>query len=1558
MARRKRRSRALDPEAVAAGRVRASIEELFRLIHEVNPTERGLDESEEERRYALKASLQSRLINEHGHLLVAEPMERDAGVVSLAHRSGSRDACHARIDALDADARLWLRRQGVERELGMDEAASTTGSGSRSATATDRPPRPHRRSPYEAGIQALEDYDYEAARAHFESVLEHGDRQTEAARALMDLLVDHLALDAEAISLVERLSPKLRDDDTIRTLGAKAFARQDRYDEAMTLLRGVHGENAALAWKRVGRAALRHGDFDATERAIQGIRDADAAHPAATTIADELTKARAEARAPAEAQLTLLAEQQQWDDAESEALRIQEQWPRSKVARSVLVQVQRARTAAEIATTLRAADASEQRGELARAIKLIQKAIGLGDEREATAARLERLRLSHAENLLINEAQAVVDAYLEGLDVGRRRWLDASERARDLAKADIEDPRLADLEQLAAAVPREEHVALPAALDALTALEAHRSQEAPQALLDTLAPHRTLCLRLTRVRDLKRWAQTSLQAAVRAENEAALRALEDALDADELEQGRTVYERLQSQALSSEQAERCSALHDRLRAVETQRAMLARYEALLAEGELIAARDVAREATGIDTPHSAEWATRAVQVEQRIKEVFGPFALPAEAGWADLRERKSAYSAMANAWLDTDGVRALVSDVSDEFVFLRLLRLDSGELEQVAVLRTPEAMDVHTVQVHRGRAWFTDDRWLLVLDLQSWEIITWRRLDAFIASTESIRGMALAPDGQHLWLLTEGGRRGRCVIVDTRTWRSVRSIPGAKDVRPCAGPNIDLMAVAGEDGVSYGYPTKGGRPKVRVPLRDPGDACSSPRGNGLVLLGSSDVEEAGKVEKPLVIMRWSEGNDRVNGTPMRGFLPDDMHQIESSSRSGLVYFLGAPARGNNRMLYAFEVNEFRLSQVWYVAVPRACFLVTDIEGQSVALASHTPQGFVITPLGNEAPDADLPQSWFIGSLPDFQDVLGELQQGGAGALLQKQLSDLENRHPELVLNDHAAVTAALDDDPGALGTVVLCHLRDGDSALAEALLDDPCCVPKKHWSLSLAHAVFAATRKSWGESLQVLGEATQVPAALGSWHIYEVMLRAYAHINLGEIERAREAWLTVPAHERLQEWMDYLEELLEIPDPRRAGRNVAAIETLRNLRTSDEHIAMGELEAALATLDKPFHWAQRDRQVMARLARVRLSLPDKSPSNLYRSLVTLQYFRDLREGSRMRSRNLRLGSATYDDDHLQELAERADLEAERIWVALGGGPYRAADDTDDDAEAVVEGEQEPAPDAEAAVVEPGEPMAARKPRPSKVDPFIDKVGVLPDKEVAVLAGVTPENVRAYRKRRGIPARWRGEGEADESHSQAAEAPTAAGATPKASKPRKGRKTKLDPYLDKLGVLPDQEVAELAGVTVGNVRAYRYRHGIPGPGRGRRAKATAPAPTPVVEAPVEAATPPSEVIAEQPAVPAREAAPTPPVAPEPALEPAVEKAPPAGQSSGNAHPEAPGGGQVKAFRVKVEGVGGTVAYVVLAQDIAEAASKAVRTLQQRKVDGEVLSVEYLAVALQH
>lgn len=74
----------------------------------------------------------------------------------------------------------------------------------------------------------------------------------------------------------------------------------------------------------------------------------------------------------------------------------------------------------------------------------------------------------------------------------------------------------------------------------------------------------------------------------------------------------------------------------------------------------------------------------------------------------------------------------------------------------------------------------------------------------------------------------------------------------------------------------------------------------------------------------------------------------------------------------------------------------------------------------------------------------------------------------------------------------------------------------------------------------------------------------------------------------------------------------------------------------------------------------------------------------------------------------------------------------------------------------------------GNPVTTRKPveeapveekesksfrgRRSLLDPYADMLGKVPDGEIARLAGVTAENVRTYRSRRGIEAAWQKKGE--------------------------------------------------------------------------------------------------------------------------------------------------------------------------------------------------------------
>lgn len=196
-------------------------------------------------------------------------------------------------------------------------------------------------------------------------------------------------------------------------------------------------------------------------------------------------------------------------------------------------------------------------------------------------------------------------------------------------------------------------------------------------------------------------------------------------------------------------------------------------------------------------------------------------------------------------------------------------------------------------------------------------------------------------------------------------------------------------------------------------------------------------------------------------------------------------------------------------------------------------------------------------------------------------------------------------------------------------------------------------------------------------------------------------------------------------------------------------------------------------------------------------------------------------------------------------------------------------------------------------------KPSPLENHLDIVGVIPDREVAVQLGMTAENVRAWRNRRGIPAGWR-KGAATPKASAKAGKPAATatrtrtsaidrfehllGVIPDATiahftglklatvgkarakrglpaaasqdgPPPRHRRSKMDPFLHLLGKEPDAEVAKRSGVSAKNVSNFRRRHGIPSARQLSRVEAPSAqeAPEPVVETPV-VATPEPVVVA--------------------------------------------------------------------------------------------------------
>jgi hypothetical protein len=220
---------------------------------------------------------------------------------------------------------------------------------------------------------------------------------------------------------------------------------------------------------------------------------------------------------------------------------------------------------------------------------------------------------------------------------------------------------------------------------------------------------------------------------------------------------------------------------------------------------------------------------------------------------------------------------------------------------------------------------------------------------------------------------------------------------------------------------------------------------------------------------------------------------------------------------------------------------------------------------------------------------------------------------------------------------------------------------------------------------------------------------------------------------------------------------------------------------------------------------------------------------------------------------------------------------------------------------------------------ARTAKRSKLDEFRSVIGKIPDKEVAARAGMSVEGVRLYRKRNNIELEPGARLKRGRRPKSASGAPAAAPrkATQKRARraaqagPRR-RISKLDPYRDMLGKFPDREVADRAGVTAENVRAYRRRHSIPATWREEGEEASP--------------------------LPKRGRGRPPGVAPRHATRPGRM-----------------GAGQ-QGYSVHVVVGTTTHEYMIIAADISSAAESAQATIRSRHPNGEITAIRHLGPAL--
>uniref|UniRef100_UPI003982E570 hypothetical protein n=1 Tax=Gemmatimonas sp. TaxID=1962908 RepID=UPI003982E570 len=564
-------------DELIAGRARPTLDALLYCIRGENPTDRGLPRREVERRYARKALLQSLLIHHHGPSLSVE-RERDAGVVLLRAGSADGPGTHAVIDALDDEARAFVRAAlELEAPAVEEPRPEPRGRGDqRRETPLDR---------VGEARAAIEEYDLDGARVILMAALADDRDDVEAAALLSELLVDQLGLDQEALSL---------------TLG-KCTQRNPR-------VRAQLGIASA-------RTALSEGRLDDAARAIDAI-DAGLVIDAVNAIRADLRKRREQVRGVAEAALQSKVKDETPEASLAAARALLEQIPESEVARRIARDAEHTIGKTLAATSLARAEQAIESGDLDLARMCLRASLAHADDRPSIEERLvaidrqisARERHARARQTIARLSSVIDEAGLAAyfaLDAATREEVRREIPSQLISRAEALVARGAGVKPAAAAV-----LALERAMD-------------DQAAASGILPHAGLLSLFPEARHFLAGLEEEQRDERSRRAQAALLAAREAVANGSLEEAGKRLGAISTNDLSSEDAtERAALLASIQHRIDRDR-LVALYHASV-ERTFFAAREaldglLARHG-GDPTLPLDEWS---VQVDEQIARSFG-----------------------------------------------------------------------------------------------------------------------------------------------------------------------------------------------------------------------------------------------------------------------------------------------------------------------------------------------------------------------------------------------------------------------------------------------------------------------------------------------------------------------------------------------------------------------------------------------------------------------------------------------------------------------------------------------------------------------------------------------------------------------------------------------------------------------------------------------------------------------------------------------------------------------------------------------------------------------
>lgn len=1210
-----------DPKDVLSGKVTVDLATLVRVIHAVNPTDR-VSGRDRDARYAQKSSLQSLLIRRFPASVRPVPDPNDEQVVGLQLIPGPGDAGHAVINRLDPDARqwVWAALQGEEAH-GSQPAADF--------------PESRAGADLQRGRDALKCWDYDTARTCFERALPAG----EAAAALLELLVDNLALHQEALSVAPSLTQSTLARVDVRGLLALAAAHLGDVDQAIRW-GTCSGAREADVHAVLAERAQARGDAEGLALHLAKVREKSPSHPEILSLQAALEALHATQRQPEEQMVLALLTEARWEEAERAASALLERWPRSEVGHRVLREVRRV----EERRTLQ--------GVLARAREVLDE-----DPRLCLRILHGAGRLDAEGQTLLDRAREKVHAQEEAERLARVQDLLCRDRRQGLltwmeAPCHAEDPALGLLAHLRPGLPvyRFEQAvdAALAACEARLALGAGEPERAMQLLLpwvdllrQTTEGKDLLARATAAVRDLRTTRASALETEVRRLQSTGC-----------LAEAAALVEEFDPDTMEPRWRETLLGLRREIQAAVRQGDRMSTFRASLEHGRVLEAREQAFEALSEGGP----WPALLEEARQEVRRAFHLQVYPPEVAWADLRHHRSVVNTFGpNLWITDAGDEVLLTDAFEHWLVIHRVGLEDGRIREVVVMRSEVAFVAPTVQVDGPRLWVLGTTHALLLRMDPWDVLALHHLVPPIPTDEMHEDSDIIGEKGEIWVASRD-RSGtlRCRPLDPRRLTWERTYQGIRNIAPMpASCTTSAVFILGDG--SAGMLGKASRRPI-IGVQDTGgilNVAPAPDGRRVALLARSIGGFNGGEGD--AILAWLGPGDNI-GSAIQ--LPNKVraieHQIASLVGQGVTW-IATVYENNLTMLSRIVEDETgspraaenmrcprNLTLLHQAASRRAGFLVSHNGGQYVRPLGPAPPTFTeeeLHPLPT-IPNVFPPYPVPTACVP--MEVRNELHQPGftAGGPTPVDLDATTERLLEQSVHDPQRIAGVL---------LALRHEHDNRAErLEQRLLSlwpgaevTPAAV-----RVALAHG--AADEQAWLRALDLLEDlpTRDLPPALAD---HRQFLLGMALYHTGRYAECDAHWSRMgdEFHTHLRRLVHAQIAPLDALAAEEESNTV--ISFILAYRTALSHLAQGRPRDAILVLDGLQTWACRNMECAALHTEAWLAVEPQDATERFRQLVTLLGFLETR-ATETKEAPLPLGPLTWPETRL------ADLEARvRCW---------------------------------------------------------------------------------------------------------------------------------------------------------------------------------------------------------------------------------------------------------------------------------------------------------------